>query len=63
MVIVKINDLKMKLGNKVTLRKTQKSKVDSEPPTKRVNSATRKRGNDVMDLGQGDDRFLEHPKL
>ena len=58
MVIDKINDMKMKLGNKVMLRKTEKSKVDSEPPTKRVNSAKRKRDEDVMDLGQGNDRFL-----
>ena len=31
--------------------------MDSEPPTKAVNSAERKRVEDVIDMGQGDDRF------
>ena len=33
MVIDKISDMKMNLGNKVTLRKTEKTKMDSDPPT------------------------------
>ena len=57
MVIDKINDMKMKLGSKVTLRKTGKTKVKSEISAKAVNSAKRKRVEDVMDMGQGDDRM------
>ena len=43
MVIDRINEMKMKLGSKVTLRKTGKTKVDSEISIKAVNSAKRKR--------------------
>ena len=57
MVIDNINDMKMKLGSKVTLRKTGKTKVDSEISAKAVNSAKRKRVEDVMDMGQGNDRW------
>ena len=57
MVIDKINDMKMKLGSKVALRKTGKKKVDSEISAKAVNSAKRKRVEDVLDKGQGDDRL------
>ena len=57
MMIDKINDIKMKLGNKVTLRKTGKTKVDSELSAKAVNSAKRKRIEDVMDMRQGDYRL------
>ena len=57
MVIDKINDMNMKLGSKLTLRKTGKAKVDSEPLTKTVNSAKRKRVEDAIDTGQGDDRL------
>ena len=39
MVIDRINEMKMKLGSKVTLRKTGKAKVDSEILVKAVNSA------------------------
>ena len=53
MVIDKINDIKMKLGNKVTLRKTGKTKVVSEHSAK----AKVKRIEDVIDMGQGDDRL------
>ena len=53
----KINDKKMKLGSKVTLRKTGKTKLDSEISAKAVNSAKRKRVEDVMDMGQGNDRM------
>ena len=38
-----LNDLKVKLGGKVTLRKTGKTKVDSEPPMQTGNSAKRSR--------------------
>ena len=57
MVNDKINDMKMKLGSKVTLRKTGKAKVDSEISEKAVISAKRKRVEEVMDMGQGDDRL------
>ena len=57
MVIDKINDKKMKLGSKVTLRKTGKTKLDSEISAKAINSAKRKRVEDVMDMGQGNDRL------
>ena len=39
MVIDKITDMKIKLGSKVTLIKTGKTKVDSEIPIKADNSA------------------------
>ena len=57
MVIDKINDMKTKLGSKVSLRKTGKAKVDSEISIKAVNSAKRKRVEEAMDTGQGDDRL------
>ena len=57
MVIERINHIKMKLGNKVTLRKTGKTKVVSEHSAKAVNSAKVKRIEDVIDMGQGDDRL------
>ena len=57
MVIDKINDMKMKLGSKVTLKKTGKTKVDSEISVKAVSSAKRKRVEEVMEMGQGDDRL------
>ena len=57
LVIDKINEMKMKLGSKVTLRKAGKTKVDSEISMKAVNSAKRKRVEEAMDLGQGDDRL------
>ena len=55
LVIDKLNEMKMKLGSKVTLRKAGKTKVDSEITMKAVNSAKRKRIEEAMDLGQGDD--------
>ena len=55
MMIDKINDLKMKHGSKVTLRKTGKAKVDSEISVKAVFSFKPKRVEEVMDMGQGDD--------
>ena len=57
MVTDRINEMKMKLGSKVKLRKTGKTKVDSETSMKAVSSAKRKRVEEAMDLGQGDDRF------
>ena len=56
LVIDKINEMKMKLGSKVSLRKAGKTKVDSQISIKAVNSAKRKRVEEAMDLGQGDDR-------
>ena len=57
MVIDRVNEMKMKLGSKVTLRKTGKIKVDYEISMKAVNSAKRTRIEEAMDLGQGDDRL------
>ena len=48
----KINEMKMKLGSKVMPRRVGKTKVDSEISIKAVNSAKRKRVEEVMDLGQ-----------
>ena len=56
-VIDRINEMKMKLGSKMPLRKSGKTKVDSEISTNAVNSAKRKRVEGAMDLGQGDDRL------
>ena len=56
-MIDKINGMKMKLGSRVTLRKAGKAKVDSEISIKAVNSAKRKRVEEAMDLGKGDDRL------
>ena len=52
-MIDKINEMKMKLGSKVIPRRVGKTKVDSEISMKAVNSARRKRVEEVMDLGQG----------
>ena len=57
MVIDRIKEMKMKLGSRVTLRKTGKTKVVSEISMKTVNSAKRKRVEEAMDLGQGNDRL------
>ena len=57
MVIEKFNDMKMKLGSRVKLRKTGKANVDSEISVKAVNSAKRKCVEEVMDMCQGDDRL------
>ena len=54
LVIDKINAMKMKLGSRVLPRRVGKTKVDSEISMKAVNSAKRKRVEEVMDLGQGD---------
>ena len=58
MVIDKINDMNMKLGNKVTLRKTGKTNKDSEISARAVNSAKRKRVEEAMDMWQGDHQLL-----
>ena len=54
LVIDNINEMKMKLGSKVVPRRARKAKVDSAISIKAVNSAKRKRVEEVMDLGQGD---------
>ena len=54
LVMDKINEMKMKLGSRVMPRRVGKTKVDSEISVKAVNSAKRKRVEEVMDLGQGD---------
>ena len=57
LLIDNINEMKMKLESKVVLRRAGKTKVDSEISIKAVNSAKRKRVDEAMDLGQGDDRL------
>ena len=57
-VIDKINDMKMKMGSKVTLGKTGKTKKDPEISAKAVNSAKRKRVEEAIDMWQGDDQLL-----
>ena len=47
----------MKLGSKVMPRRAGKMKVESEISIKVVNSAKRKRVEEVMDLGQSDYHF------
>ena len=54
LLIDKINAMKIKLGSRVMPRRVGKTKVDSEISMKAVNSAKRKRVEEVMDLGQGD---------
>ena len=54
LVIDKINEMKMKLGSKMIPRRVGKTKVDSEISIKAVNSAKRKRVEEVMYLEQGD---------
>ena len=54
LVIDKINEMKMKLGSRVMPRRVGKAKVVSEITRKAVNSAKRKRVEEVTDLGQGD---------
>ena len=55
MVIHKINEMKMKLGSKVTLRKAGKTKVVSEVSKKLSIQPKIKRVEGAMDMGQGDD--------
>ena len=57
MMVDKINDMKMKLASKVTLRITGKANVDSEISVKAVNSVKRKHVEEVMGMGQDDDRL------
>ena len=52
-----INEMKMKLDSKVIPRRAGKTKVDSEISIKAVISSKRKRVDEAMDLGQGDDRL------
>ena len=54
LAIDKINEKKRQLGSRVMPRRVGKTKVDSEISVKVVNSAKRKRVEEVMDLGQGD---------
>ena len=63
LVIDKINEMKMKLGSRVMPRRVGKTKVDSEISMKAVNSAKRKRVEEVMDLGQGDYRLPGTDKM
>ena len=62
-MIDKINEMKTKQGSKVIPRRAGKTKVDSEISIKAVNSAKRKRVEEVMDLGQGDDRSTDTDRM
>ena len=57
MAIDRNNEMKMKIGSKVTLKKAGKTKVDSGISMKAVNSAKTRRVEEAMDMGQGDDRL------
>ena len=57
-VIDKINDMKIKLGSKVTLRTTGKAKMGSEISVIAVNSAKRKCVEEVIDMGKVTTDFL-----
>ena len=63
LVIDKINEMKMKLGSRVMPRRVGKTKVDSEISIKAVNSAKRKRLEEVMDLRKRDYRLPGTDKL
>ena len=63
LVIETINDVKMNLGSTIMLRKSGKSKLDSEPPAITANSAQRKRLEDAVVMGQGDDRLPSTSKM
>ena len=54
LVIDKINEMKIKIGSKVIPRRAGKTKVDLEISIRAVNSAKRKRVEEVKDLGQED---------
>ena len=55
MVADLIIDMKMKLGSKVTMRKSGKTKVDSEMSVKADNSTKKKRIEVAIGMGQGDE--------
>ena len=55
MMIHNFNEMKMKLGSKVTLRKAGKTKVVSEVSKKLSIQPKIKRVEGAMDMGQGDD--------
>ena len=63
LVIDKINENKMKLGSKGIPRRAVKTKMDSEISIKAVISLKRKRVEEVMDLGQGDDRLPDTDRM
>ena len=63
LMIDKINAMKMKLGSRVMPRRVGKTKVDSEISMKAVNSAKKKRVEEVMDLEQGDYQLSETDKM
>ena len=46
----------------MTLRKTERTKVDSELSAKAINSTEQKRIEIVMDMGQRDDRLPARPE-
>ena len=63
MMIKKINDMKIKLGSSLLMRKSGKRKIDPEPPAKTAHSAKRKQQKDAFDMGRGDDRLPETSKV
>ena len=62
MAIDKMDDMKMKLWNKLTLGKTGKTRVDSELSAKAVISAKRKRIENVMDMSKAMTGCLARPE-
>ena len=58
-----IDDMKKKFGSKVKLRKARKLKVDLEISVKADNSAKRKRVEEAMDIGQGNDRLPDTDRM
>ena len=56
-MIDRINEMKLKNGSKVTLRKAGKTKVDSEILIIAANSAKIKGVEEAMDMGQCDERL------
>ena len=62
MVIDEINDMKMKLGSNVTLRKTGKTKVDSNPPKKASTQLNESESKISMIIGKAMTDCLTHPE-
>ena len=57
LVVKKINNLKLKMGSTVMLRKTVQREMSSEPPAKAANTAKGKQREDAVDMGQDDHRL------
>ena len=62
-LIVKISDLKMRMGSKIKVRKSAKTKMGPEPPAKVANLRKRKRVECAVDMGQGDENSQGTAKM